>query len=422
MKNSTAARIKQIPADYVMVGIDPHKKKHAAVVMTREAEVRAKFKFFNSKGGFQALVERMAVEKAKSGSSGYIVSIETGSHYWRNLAYFLDKRGIPFRLVNPFTLKRRRDGEDINLNKNDFRDAEMGAELLRTGKYLDSKLLYGAYAELRAAWVNYCHLVKESSAYTSRLKALLDGLFPEFALVFKDPCGKTALTVLSLDLTPQDMAAMEIKQFIELVRSKFQGRGLATKKIREMHTLAGDTAGIAAGARQVAMDISLLAERIRLNQTQLQKMEEVLINLVDGMEETPYLLSIPGLGRITIAGLLAELGPFAWFSNAGQLIKMAGTNPILSESAGKAGRRTPMSKKGRAGLRRCLWIGSVHLLRYNDEFRRWARDRRERPAQNHPLEKREVLGAACNKLLRIAYHLVTSREYYRAPEAPVAAV
>lgn len=416
MKNSTAAKIKQIPDDYLMAGVDPHKRKHAAVAMTRDAEIRAKFKFFNSKGGFQAFVERMALETAKSGSSGFIVSIETGSHYWRNFAYFLDQRGIPFRLVSPFTLKRRRDGEDINLNKHDFRDGEMAAELLRTGKYQDTKLPYGVYAELRAAWANYCHLRKESNAYICRLKALLDGLFPEFVLVFKNPCGKAALTVLTLGLTPQAIAAIAIEPFIQLVRSKFQGRGLATKKIRALHTLAGDTAGITAGAIQVATDISLLAERICLNQAQLEKMEKILIELVDSTEETPYLLSIPGLGRITIAGLLAELGPFAWFSNAGQLIKMAGTNPIHSESGGRAGSRTPMSKKGRAGLRHCLWIAAIHLLRYNEEFRRWARDRRERPAQNHPLEKREVIGAACNKLLRVAYRLVTSREYYRAPE------
>ncbi len=57
--------------------------------------------------------------------------------------HFLDEHGIPFRLINPFTFKRRREGEDINRRKNDFRDAEMAAELVRTGKLVNTRLPYG---------------------------------------------------------------------------------------------------------------------------------------------------------------------------------------------------------------------------------------------------------------------------------------
>jgi hypothetical protein len=30
MKNSAARKLKQVPAGYLIVGVDPHKKKHAA--------------------------------------------------------------------------------------------------------------------------------------------------------------------------------------------------------------------------------------------------------------------------------------------------------------------------------------------------------------------------------------------------------
>jgi hypothetical protein len=39
-------------------------------------------------------------------------------------------------------------------------------------------------------------LVRERSRIINLMKGLLDGLFPEFTQVFKDPCGRTALTVL----------------------------------------------------------------------------------------------------------------------------------------------------------------------------------------------------------------------------------
>ena len=36
MKNSTAKKRKQVPAGYLVVGVDPHKKKHAAVFVTQD--------------------------------------------------------------------------------------------------------------------------------------------------------------------------------------------------------------------------------------------------------------------------------------------------------------------------------------------------------------------------------------------------
>ena len=115
-----------------------------------------------------------------------------------------------------------------------------------------------------------------------------------------------------------------------------------------------------------------------------------------------------------MAGLLAELGPLRSYRNAKQLIEMAGSNPIQSESAGKRGSHRPMSKKGRPGLRWCIRQAAISLLRHNDEFRSWAKERRDRPAHAHPLKQREVIGAVGNRLLRVAYGLVTKQSVYKA--------
>jgi len=100
MKNSVANKLKQVPVGYLVIGIDPHKKKHAAVIMTQDFTTHSKFKFNNSKEGFEMALERIRMEMVRTGSRGAIFAIETGGHYWRNLAYFLDERGIPFRFIN----------------------------------------------------------------------------------------------------------------------------------------------------------------------------------------------------------------------------------------------------------------------------------------------------------------------------------
>ena len=124
MKNSVARKMKQVPAGYLVVGVDPHKKKHAAVAITQDQLVRGKFKFDNSREGFTMMLERIRGEMTKAECRGVIFAIETGGHYWRNLAYYLDESGIPFRFINQFTLKRRREGKDLNRRKNDYATAK----------------------------------------------------------------------------------------------------------------------------------------------------------------------------------------------------------------------------------------------------------------------------------------------------------
>ncbi len=108
---------------YLIMGIDPHKKIRVAVAMTQDTIIHTRFKFANSRQGYEQVMVSARDQMAETGSRSVIFAIETAGHYWRNLAYFLDERGTPFRLINPFTLKRMREGKGINRRKTDFRDA-----------------------------------------------------------------------------------------------------------------------------------------------------------------------------------------------------------------------------------------------------------------------------------------------------------
>lgn len=97
------------------------------------------------------------------------------------------------------------------------------------------------------------------------------------------------------------------------------------------------------------------------------------------------------------------------------MIKMAANNPTESESAGKRGAHTPMSKKGRPVLRYCAWTAVIPMLRFNPDFRAWAKQMRERPVHANPLNGREIVGAALNRLLRLAFILVKKQTFYQIP-------
>ena len=416
MQNTAARKRKQVPEGYLIVGIDPHKKKHAAVAITQDLTIRDRFKLDNTKEGLEFMVRRVRTEMVKSDCRGVMFAIETGGHYWRNIAYFLDEQGIPFRFINQYTLKRRREGKDLNHKKNDYRDSEVAAQLLCTGEFTESTIPQGVYAELRTAHNAYRRLVKERTRITNLMKGLLDGLFPEFVRVFKDPCAVTALCVLSCCAIPSVIAGMTQDEFAATIEAHYHGRRLMRRKLVALHQVAISSIGIAAGARSVASEITFLVEKLELIKGQICSIERTLVSLVDETEEGKYLLSITGLNYISAAGLISELGCFKLYRTSKQMIKMAGSNPTESESGGKRGAHTPMSKQGRPVLRYCAWTSVIPMLRFNTDFRAWAKQRRERPAHANPLGGREVVGAALNKLLRLSFTLVKNQTLYRSPQ------
>jgi hypothetical protein len=100
----------------------------------------------------------------------------------------------------------------------------MAAGVLLTGDFTETKLPQGVYAELRSTYSAYFRLVKERTRVINLLKGLLDGLFPEFTEVFKNPCGRTALVILATCPSPGDITSMEEDVFVEIIRAVRRGR------------------------------------------------------------------------------------------------------------------------------------------------------------------------------------------------------
>ena len=69
-KNSAARKLRQVPVGYLKVGVDSHKKRHAAATMTEDLVVQSKFKCTNSKRGFEEALEQAKADKVKAGCRG----------------------------------------------------------------------------------------------------------------------------------------------------------------------------------------------------------------------------------------------------------------------------------------------------------------------------------------------------------------
>lgn len=420
MNNSTAFKLAQLPANSLRVGIDPHKRQHTVVIRTAQGQVLSKFQVTNDRAGFETLRRRCEQYRQQVGADQVVYAIEPGAHYWRNLAAYLHAHGETYRLVNPLTLKRQRDGDDLTHRKNDYRDAEMAAGLLSQGKYTWTRLPEGAYAELRQAHDSYQQLVTETARVKVQLTTALDGLFPEFFQAFKGVAGQTALTVLRTCPNPAVIQNMSEDAFVEHIRTQHLPRRLMQAKVRALHRQAAHTIGLSAGAEALAVEVQQLAERLSFMEQQRQQAEAYLVQRLHGLKESVWLLSMRGLGAVNAAGILAHVGDIHQYSSVKQLTKLAGVHPVENSSADHRSSRTPMSKKGRRGLRAVLWRAVVGLVRHNEAFAQYVERLCTRSAHDHPLLKREALGAAMNKLLRVVYALLHKGEGFDPQKAQAA--
>ena len=79
--------------------------------------------------------------KQKMGCQALLFGSEPAGHYWRPLAYYLEARNYSYKLVNSFTVKRYREGMDLALNKNGCSDADTIADMLRSGRFMQTVFL-----------------------------------------------------------------------------------------------------------------------------------------------------------------------------------------------------------------------------------------------------------------------------------------
>lgn len=110
------------------------------------------------------------------------------------------------------------------------------------------------------------------------------------------------------------------------------------------------------------------------------------------------LLSIPGIGELTAAWLLAELGAVPAFPSARHAAAFAGLSPRPHTSGTSVHRRARLCKLGSAHLRKALYFPAMVALRYNPVLQAFGTRLRQRGKP--PLV---VLAAAMRKLLHLAY-------------------
>ncbi len=144
--------------------------------------------------------------------------------------------------------------------------------------------------------------------------------------------------------------------------------------------------------------VEFLDEKIRLLRQAIHKLIQLDARL---SHQYDLLVSIPGIGELSAARLLAEIRDFREFSGSRQLTAYAGLNPRQFQSGVSIHRKSRLSKTGNAALRHALYMPALVARKHNPIIREFSQRLADRG-----LCKMAVVGAAMRKLLVLAYGVI----------------
>ncbi len=116
------------------------------------------------------------------------------------------------------------------------------------------------------------------------------------------------------------------------------------------------------------------------------------------------LTSIPGIGKLTAARLLAEIGDISSFEDAPQLAAYAGLNPKGFRSGSSVHKKTRISKEGRSFLRYILYMPAIVARKYNPIIRDFCANLSRRK-----LPEMAIVAAAMRKLLHLVFGVLKNQ-------------
>ena len=155
--------------------------------------------------------------------------------------------------------------------------------------------------------------------------------------------------------------------------------------------------------------MSMLIEDYLIKKEQEARIIEILETLCIQVPNSEKLLSIKGIGILTVASFFGEVGDIRRFNSPKQIQKLAGL-AIANNESGKHRGKAGISKRGRKLLRYILFQAVTSLILHSPEFRHLHHYYTTRV--KNPLKGKQSKVALCCKLIRVFYAILTKGVEY----------
>ena len=406
-------KISQVTEETLVVGIDIASETQYARAfdwrgielwaesnsIKRKSNVKTALAFSNDADGFEKFGSWISKIMSNHNKTSVIVGIEPTGHYWFTLGEYLKKAGMKLVLVNPYHVKCSKELDDNIQTKTDQKDPKTIAGLVRDGRYLEPYIPEGIYAELRELCSFRERILKDVNSAKNQMHKWLNVHFPEYNKVFRDITAKGSIAVMKKTPLPCDVKEVGVERINEIWRT-MKMRSVGISRAKRLYEAAERSVGVTEGVDSARLTISFILDAYERAKSNLEAIEAKMIEICRRIPGVQKAEKIKGIGIITIACFLAEIGNISRFDSPKQIQKLAGLG-LRECSSGKNKGKTMISKRGRALLRKILFQAAMPLVAKNPEFKRLHYYYTTR--EENPLKKKQSIIAISCKVIRILF-------------------
>ncbi len=263
----------------------------------------------------------------------------------------------------------------------------------------------GASAQLRRLTQARERSLKSRTANINQLQDLIFVVFPEFLQVMKDTKTKSARYFIKDHPTPGSIVALGIEALTVTLKTISRGR-LGQDRAEELFKAARESVGINEGRESILLEMKHLVSNIENVDRFIDEVEDQMNHHLTQISYSHSILSIKGIGNVTVAGLIGEVGDFKKFDTIGEVMKLAGLD-LYEISSGKHNGRHRISKRGRSLMRKLLFFGAINVVKTGGIMHEVYNQMLERG-----MEKMKALIAISRKLLRVIFALARNNTEY----------
>jgi len=381
----------------IYVGIDVASKKHDCYLMSDKQTETKHIRFGNNAFGFQILIDTINDFKERMGDDKIRIGLESTGIYSHNILQHLVKNGFDTMLINPLLTNMERKSSSVRKTKTDKIDAKsICTFLIRNQDFRPYTIKSYHNLSLKSLSRRRISLVKQLTKEKQQLNALVTVMFPEYLDVFCSLYGNASLEILVKYSTPDMLSKARIDALSRLIHKASKGHHGHDTAVK-IRALAKNTIG---DFRNVFdFEVRFLIKRIRLLQSQIKeytlKIKEMMI------EHCPQILTIPGIGYVTGAIIIGEIGDISRFKSPYQLLAYAGLDPCVYQSGNYDADNVSISKRGSRYLRWAMHIASSIIIHNDFVFNAYYTKKRKE-GKHHFV----ALGHVSKKLIRVIFHIL----------------
>ena len=403
------------------VGIDVSSKSNVAYLMLSNGNKHSNFPFSNSHDGSVQLVKRILSALTSHSLDTVLIGLEATSVYGDNLVYFLREDALlaPFNrkihVLNPKQVNKFKEAYN-DLPKNDYVDAFVIADCLRFGR-INKEVYMGDYRYkalqnlTRARYFAVCNLIKEKQRF-------INVLFKKYSTftqekVFSDTFSTTALAVYEEFESAEALANMDLQELtafiIEKGKNRFPDPDAVAKAIQKAARSSYRLPKTVNDSVNQVLSISITS--IKALESQIKEFDKAI---AAQMELLPnVLISIPGIGPVFSAGIMAEIGDINRFQNHAQLAKYAGLAWTQYQSGNFEAENTRLIKSGNRFLKYYLCEAAFSLVRCDKEYSYFYHLKYK---EVNRYQHKRALALTARKFVRLVFALLKDNRLYRSAE------